>query len=172
MAAMLTPPPRLVAVDTNVALDFAKGMEDVCDAIATIKIRIDGVELWLPPTVVQELAHAVLSSPHHEVRIAATKMLRQHRALGFRLVNFIPLGFDVVERIADRLRLRRLLPAEEVHDSMILAEAAALGCALLTSSDDHLRCVDHEKLARELARFDLAAPIIATPREIVRKFFR
>jgi hypothetical protein len=54
----------------------------------------------------------------------------------------------------------------------VWAEAAALGCASLTGSDDHLRGVDHEKLARELAGFDLAAPVIATPREIVRRFFR
>ena len=54
---------------------------------------------------------------------------------------------------------------------MIIVEAAALGCALLTSSDTELAGVDHEKLTVELSRFDLAAPVIATPREIVRKFF-
>ena len=96
-------PPRLVAVDTNVALDFAKGIDDVCDAIATIRARVVGVELLLPPTVVEELAHAVLHSPESDVRAAATKMLRQHRSFG---------------------------------------------------------------------RFDLIAPVIATPREIVKKFFR
>ena len=165
-------PPKLVAVDTNVALDFARGVDDVCDAIATIQARIRGVELWLPPTVVEELAHAVVSSPHRDVQVAAAKMIRQHRALGFRLVNFIPMGFDYIERVAEKLRRRGLLPEEEVHDSMILAETAALGCALLTSSDDDLRGVDHEKLTLELARFDLEAPVIATPREIVQKFFR
>ena len=106
MAPMLNPP-RLVAVDTNVALDFAKGIEDVCDAIATIQARLPGVELWLPPTVIQELAHAAVTSAHHDVRVAAAKMLRQHRALGFRLVNFVPLGFDQVERIAGCLTRRR-----------------------------------------------------------------
>lgn len=165
-------PPRLVAVDTNVALDFAKGIEDVCDAIATIRARVVGVELLLPPTVVEELAHAVLNSPERDVRVAATKVLRQHHVFGFRLVNFVPLGFEQIERIAETLRQHRLLPEEEVHDSLILTEAAALGCALLTSSDAELRSVDHEKLALELGRFDLTAPLIATPREIVKKFFR
>lgn len=165
-------PPKLVAVDTNVALDFALGVEDVCDAIATIQARIAGVELLLPPTVMGELANASVTSPDREVRVAAKKMLRQHRALGFRVVSFIPLGFDQVDRIAERLRHQGLLPEEEVHDSVILAEAAALGCALLTSSDAELAGVDHEKLAVELGRFDLTAPVIATPREIVKKFFR
>ena len=77
-----------------------------------------------------------------------------------------------VERIAERLRRCGLLPEKEVHDSIVLTEAAALGCALLTSSDADLRSVDRAKLSRELAKFDLIAPVIATPREIVRKFFR
>ena len=58
------------------------------------------------------------------------------------------------------------------HDSVIIVEAAALGCALLTSSDAELAGVDQEKLRVELSRFDLTAPVIATPREIVKKFFR
>jgi predicted nucleic acid-binding protein len=165
-------PPRLVAVDTNVALDFAKGIEDVCDAIATIRARIAGVELLLPPTVAQELAHAVLHSSEQDVRMGARRILREHRAHGFRMVSFVPLGFEQIERIGEKLRNSGLLPAEEVHDALILTEAAALGCALLTSSDAELRSVDHKKLTRELGRFDLMAPIIATPREIVKKFFR
>ncbi len=164
--------PRLVAVDTNVALDFAKGDEDVCDAIAMIRSRLPGVELWVPPTVVEELIHAASVSSYVSVRAAAAKLLRQHHALGFRLITFIPLGFEHVGHIAATLRERGLIAPEEVHDSMILAEAAALGCALLTSSDVHLRGVDQAKLARELNKFDLEAPVIATPREIVRKFFR
>jgi len=161
-----------VAVDTNVALDFAKGIDDVCDAIATIRARIPGVELLITPTVAEELAHASVSSPDDEVRSAAMKILREYRALGFRLLNFIPLGFDQVERIALRLRDAGLLPPEEVHDSLVVAEAAAMNCALLTSSDEHCRGIDHARLSKELAEFDLKAPLIATPREIVRKFFR
>ena len=171
MAAMLNLP-RLVGVDTNVALDFASGDEDVCDAIATIQARIAGVELLLPPTVMGELANAAVASQDRNVRMAATKMLRQHRDLGFRVVSFIPLGFDQVDHIAERLRHQGLLSEEEVHDSVIIVEAAALGCALLTSSDAELAGVDHEKLTVELSRFDLTAPVIATPREIVKKFFR
>lgn len=164
--------PKIVAVDTNVALDFAKGIDDVCDAIATIRARLPEAELVLPPTVMEELAHAAERSPHADVRAASIKILRQHCAVGFRLVSFVPLGFDHVGRIAERLRRCGLLPEEEVHDSMVLAEAAAMGCALLTSSDGHLRAVDSVRLACELAKFDLIAPVIATPREIVRRFFR
>jgi hypothetical protein len=165
------PNPRLVAVDTNVALDFAKGIDDVCDAIATIRARMPGVELWVLPTVFEELTHLADASPDEEVRAAAFKILRKHRALGFRLINFIPFGFEHVEHIAGRLRRCGLLPDEEVHDSMVVTEAAALNCVLLTSSDVHLRGMDHVQLSKELAKFDLIAPVIATPRELVRKFF-
>jgi len=39
------------------------------------------------------------------------------------------------------------------------------------TSDEHLREVDHERLTLVLNPFDLVPPVIASPREIVRKFF-
>lgn len=159
--------PRAVAVDTNVALDVAAGVEEVCDAMATIRSRLAGAQLILPPTVLTELAHAA-ESADRALREAARRTLREHRAFGFRLVSFVPPGAAHVERV----RASRLLPEREVHDSVILVEAAALGCALLTTSDKELRAVDYQRLALELSAFDLVAPVIATPREIVRKFFR
>ncbi len=75
-------------------------------------------------------------------------------------------------RIAERLRQQCLLPAQEVHDSLLLAEAALLDCSMLLTSDEHLRGIDFERLSFELRAFDVTAPVIATPREVVRKFFR
>ena len=74
--------------------------------------------------------------------------------------------------MATEIRERGLLPAEEIHDSMILAETAFLECGILLTSDAHLRSVDHEQLTLLLHPHELAPPVIATPREIVRKFFR
>ena len=59
-----------------------------------------------------------------------------------------------------------------INPSLILAETALLNCSLLLTSDDHLRSIDFERLTFELQSFDVTVPIIATPREIVRKFFR
>jgi hypothetical protein len=39
------------------------------------------------------------------------------------------------------------------------------------SSDEHLHGMDFEQLTIELQNFDLSAPVIATPAEVVRKFF-
>ena len=75
-------------------------------------------------------------------------------------------------RSSRRKSARGLLPDEETHDALILAEAALLGCGILLTSDAHLRGLDFQRLTLLLQDFDVAAPVIATPREIVRKFFR
>ena len=85
-------------------------------------------------------------------------------------VNLMPVGHGIVERIADRPRSRRLMPAEEINDSLLVAESTLLESRLLISSDQHLRGIDFERLGIELQELDLAAPIIATPAEVVRKF--
>ena len=43
---------------------------------------------------------------------------------------------------------------------------------MLLTNDEHLRGLDFERLTLELQAFDVTAPVIATPREIVRKFFQ
>jgi hypothetical protein len=53
-----------------------------------------------------------------------------------------------------------------------VAETALLDGRLLLSSDEHLRGMDHRQLGLVLQEFDLSAPVIATPGEVVKKFFR
>ena len=84
----------------------------------------------------------------------------------------MPVGHGIVERIAEEIRIKDLLPTEEKNDSLIVAESALLGCRILLSGDAHLRGVDFQRLTLLLKDFDVAAPVIATPREIVRKFCR
>ena len=67
---------------------------------------------------------------------------------------------------------RLTLPEAEVNDSLVLAESALLACSMLLTSDAHLRSIDFERLSYELQPFGLSAPVTATPREIVRKFFQ
>jgi hypothetical protein len=43
---------------------------------------------------------------------------------------------------------------------------------MLLSNDAHLRGIDFLRLAIELQGFDLVAPVIVTPGEVVQKFFR
>ena len=170
--ALKSNPPLLVAVDTNVALDFADGCEAVIDSIHTIQKRIESGALCVPPTAVLELAHAADFGETADKRNAARKFLRQHRAWNFQLIRFVPAGHVQVVRVAERLRERDLIPEEEINDSLVLAEATLPGCRMMLTADEHLRGIDFEELTFELQSFDVAPPVIATPREIVRKFFR
>lgn len=162
----------LIAADTNVLLDLALDVEAVADALKTIRQRLPDPRLVTPPTVLHELALAVRSGETQRVGKAAVRALSRLRAWGFEPLSLVPVGPGIVERIAGEIRRRDLVAAQEMNDSLIIAEAALLGCGILLSNDAHLRGVDFPRLTMLLADFDLAAPIIATPREIVRKFFR
>ena len=163
----------LVAVDTNVPLDLAEGVEDVVDAVGVIGKRIAGARLIAPPTVALELAYLSEFADEDDVRTAAQTALRSLVSKwGIQPVNLVPVGHGIVDAIAAKIRARGLLPDEEKNDAFILAESAVLECSILLTSDAHLRAVDHERLALLLHASHVAPPIIATPREIVRKFLR
>jgi len=162
----------LIAADTNVPLDLALEVEAVVDALATIRERLPDARLVVPPTVLHELALATRTGETERIRKAALRALSQLRAWGFEPLNLVPVGHGIVERIAEEIRRKDLLPTEEKNDSLIIAESALLECRMLLSGDAHLRGVDFQRLTLLLKDFHVAAPVIATPREIVRKFCR
>ena len=163
----------LIAVDTNVPLDLAEGVENVVDALVVIRQRIKGVRLITPPTVNLELAYLSQFADEESLRANAQTALRS-LSLKWKLrpLNLIPVGHGIVAAIGSKIRAIGLLPDEEEHDAMILAESALLGCSILLTSDAHLRGIDFQRLKLLLQDFNVDAPIIATPREIVRKFCR
>jgi predicted nucleic acid-binding protein len=162
----------LIAADTNVLLDLALEVEAVVDALDTIRQRSPTARLVVPPTVLHELVLAMRSGETERIRNAAHRALSELRTWGFEPLNLVPVEHGIVERIAGEIRHRDLIPAEELNDSLIVAEAALLGCRMLLSGDAHLRGVDFQSLTLILKDLHVAAPVIATPREIVRKFFR
>jgi predicted nucleic acid-binding protein len=165
--------PLRLAADTNVLLDLADGNEDVLDAVALIDKERPQADWLVSPSVLDELAFLTDSGDTIALRQSARVAFRQLQSRRrFRAMLNLPFPSDFLKRVADEIRQRGLVPAAEVHDSRVLAEAAFLQCALLLTSDAHLREVDHELLTLVLNPFDLAPPVIATPREIVRKFFR
>ena len=163
--------PQLVAVDANVLFDLADGLDNVVEAVSVIRERIQAARFLIPPTVQHELASEVLRG-NQQKREAARKAIHLSQSWRIVPVNLIAVGHGIAERIAGRIREIGLIPGEEVNDSLVLAEAALLGCSILLTSDEHLRGIDFERLTLELQAFDVTAPIIATPREIARKFFQ
>ncbi len=115
--------------------------------------------------------NAVNGETEKKRKVAQAVLSRLRGEWKFEPVNLVPVGHGIVERIAETLRERDLLPVAERNDSLILAEAALLGCGVLLTSDEHLRGIDFQSLSLLMQSFDVAAPVIATPREIVRKFF-
>jgi predicted nucleic acid-binding protein len=163
----------LVAVDTNVLFALAEPVDAVVDAVATIRERIAGVRFVVPPTPLHEVALMALRADTAEKqKVAQAALTKLRNEWHFEPTNLVPVGHGIVERIADALREHGLIPVEERHDALLLAEAALLDCRILLTSDAHLRGVDFERLTLLLQGFDVAAPVIATPREIVRKFCR
>jgi predicted nucleic acid-binding protein len=163
--------PQLVAVDANVLFDLADGLDDVVDAVSVIQKRLRDARFLISPTVQHELANWALRGDGQK-RESARKAIQLGPSWRIVPVNLIAVRHGIAERIAERIRGLGLIPDEEVNDSLVLAESALLGCSILLTSDEHLRGIDFERLTLELQAFDVTAPVIATPREIVRKFFQ
>lgn len=171
---MATPRLRspLIAVDTNVPLDLADDKEHALDALDVVRRRLKPGRILITPTVFQEMVFLADESESPTDREQARRALRGLAGWGLELVNLVPVGHGIVECIANKLQEAGLLPAEEYNDGLILAEAALLNCAILLSGDAHLRGLDFQRASLELKAFDVEMPVIATPHEIVRKFFQ
>ena len=163
--------PTRVAVDTNILLHLAEGLDPIWDVINVIKTRLSPLQIIVSPTTGQELAYFAAHAPDPHLRETGLKALQKMVVeWRFHLVDLVPVGHGIVEQIAVKLRREKLLPDQEINDSLILAESALLDCHVLLTGDAHLRAVDFQRLALLLQTMDVEAPLIATPREIVRKF--
>jgi predicted nucleic acid-binding protein len=152
-------------------LDLARGKEHVLDALDVVRRRLQPGRLLVSPTVFQELVYLAEEADTEADRDQAAAALLGLAGWDLDLVNLVPVGHGIVERIADRLQEIQLLPAQEYNDGLILAEAALLGCAILLTGDAHLRGLNFQRASLEFKAFDVEMPVVATPREIVGKFF-
>jgi predicted nucleic acid-binding protein len=165
--------PQLVAVDTNVLLRLADGHEATIDAWQLIKRRLHPVQFIVLPTVLGELASKLTDDPDPRVGQTAAKALKELRTRW----RFQPTDFNAVEEALAANAVRRLrdsgiVPYEERNDAFIIAEAAVQNCILLVSRDSHLLAVDSERLTWLLRELDLPTPVIASPENLIKKFYR
>src|SRR5207248_291891 len=138
--------PLRLAADTNVLIDIEDGVEDVLDALEVIRGRLSPSDWLVSPSVLDELASLCDSGETERLRRSARSALLHLRSqTRFRPLLELPFGEEIAGRIATEARRRGLLPVEEAHDALILAESALLDCSILLTSDEHLRAIDHEQ---------------------------
>jgi predicted nucleic acid-binding protein len=163
---------QLVAIDTNILLGLGEKDEDTEDALRLILKRAAPVQIILCPTVLQETSFLSVNAGDPAKRTAAVRSIGE-----IPRWNLYPNTLNAVQRaIADqaaaRLLQRGLVPAKERNDARILAEAAVLGCVLLVSKDSHLIGIDAFALSMLFHELDLIVPVVTTPRDLLRKFYR
>ena len=167
------PEPPLIAADSNVLLSYAGEEDTVIDCFETLRQRLPASSVLIPPTVLREMAFFADEDPSDEIRDTARAALRRLRhPWNFRPVNSVPVGHGIVERIGQALRNKGLIPAVEINDSFIVAEAGLLDVSILLSSDSHLRDIPHAELRLVMDAADVRTPLIASPWKIVHGFFR
>ena len=165
-------PNRLVAVDSNILFALAQEKEEVIDAWHLICDRLLPVLLVVSPTVLGELGDKA-AEPETPLGKLALKALRELRARwNFQPVELRPSQEERASRVARQIILRGLVPPGERNDAWIVAESAVLECTLLVSEDSHLDALDRPALKSLLAKFRLNSPLIATPRALVKRFYR
>lgn len=165
--------PPLVAVDTNFPLQLAKEDEDALDALELIRARIKPARILVPPTALAELLFQAENEPDFQQRERANLALANLRG-EWRFQPGLLRATDEsrVLAAARRLLLKGALPRQEWNDAKIVAEAAALDSTLLVSSDSHLLQMDHRWLVVVFREFGLPVPLIASPRDLLQKFYR
>ena len=102
---MATRPPRspLIAVDTNVPLDLANRKEHALDAMEVIRRRLRPGRILITPTVFHELVFLAEEADTTAERGQAMRALHGLARWGLEIVNLVPVGHGIVERIADKL---------------------------------------------------------------------
>ena len=152
---------------------LAEGSEIALDALAVVRERMRPAEILIPPTVLEELNFHAKASPDLKLRTTARTAIEN---LYFKW-RFHPADFNssqeaMVAEAARRVLFSELIPDAERNDADIIAESAVLNSVLLVSNDSHLLQVDHRRLGLIFRELDLPVPLIVSPREIVKKFYR
>jgi hypothetical protein len=131
------------------------------------RFQAAGYTLLARPTVFQELAYAGLYETEVK-RSNAQKAISQAANWGIVPFDFSSVEKAISERFAQRLFLQQLLPAEELNDAFILAEASIAQIPILVTSDKHLLDMDQDALLLLFDEADLAPVRAAHPRGLLR----
>jgi predicted nucleic acid-binding protein len=136
----LVPHGKPLALDTNILFDLAEELDSAHDFRETFQQA--GYGLWIPPTVVQELAFESDAGDTLEDREIATKALQNISRWGIVPYDLVSVGHGLTDAFAERLLRKGLLPENEYHDGLILAETSLVRIPVLVTCDKHLLDID------------------------------
>jgi len=162
----------LLAVDSNFLMHLAEPRDAAHDALEVIRRRLRETQIFVMPTVLDELGSLARKASSPADRACAKRALAGLRAWGMSAVEMDDFQDTVAGLVAKKLLEEGIIPLEERNDARIVGEAAVLGCQLLISSDGHVRDADAARLAVALGECQLAAVVVRRPQEIVREFAR
>jgi hypothetical protein len=152
-------------------MDLALPRDVAHDALAIIRGKAPAVEVFAPPTALEELLDIQGNDESDEARrCAKDALLKISKAWNISPLIIRGVRRDIVESIGQKLRDCGLIPPEERHDSHIVAEAALSDCEILISSDQHLSLIDKGHLNVALKECDVYETVIFTPHQIVQTF--
>jgi predicted nucleic acid-binding protein len=149
-----------LAVDSNFLFDLAAEEDFALDFLEVVTAQ--GCRLFVPPTVVQELAHW---APKDPLALRALRKLRSWRIEPFDLVG---VGHGITEGFAELLIRRGWLPPREKHDGEILAETALRHLDYLITSDTHILQIESENLKGAFKERDLDPVQPVRPKTFLR----
>jgi hypothetical protein len=114
-----------------------------------------------------ELEFLILFGNEHNRRLAkvAADKLGAWRLTPFDLPE---VHHVVAERFARQLQRRQLIPEDEYHDGLILAETALAGIPLLVTSDKHLLDIEEDALLLACTDADLPPVRPVHPKGLLR----
>lgn len=158
-------PKKQLALDTNLPLDLAESRDFAHEFREEFQQR--GYVLLLPPTVLAELEYLIHFGKENNRRLAeaASSQIEAWRLMPFDLPE---VHHAIAERFARGLQERRLIPEEEFHDGLILAETSLAGIPLLVTSDKHLLDIDENALLLAFNEADLLPVHPVHPKGLLR----
>ena len=158
-------PKKQLSLDTNLPLDLAKAEDFAQDFREEFQQR--GYILLLPPTVLAELEYLVLfgSETNRKLAQSASSKIEDWRLTPFDLPD---VHHEIAEQFARRLQRQRLIPEDEFHDGLILAETSLAGIPFLVTSDKHLLDIDEDALLIAFNEADLPSVHTVHPKRLIR----
>jgi predicted nucleic acid-binding protein len=162
---MAASPKKSLALDTNLLLDLAGEKDFAHDFKEQFISR--GYSLFMPPTVVAELAFFASlpdASQNETARVALEKLS------GWKCQPFTLSSTDltIAMRFASRLMEAALIPETEQNDGKILAQTSLAEIPLLVTSDKHLLDIDEDILLLAFNEADLLPVHPVHPKNLLR----